>query len=893
MSEELQRYQKSSSGLICYEGEKIDSCQRFILGSTTLAQLKQADIIESFTNEIVFKPRLWNGSPTPSSKPDELILDGKTVKLVVERKTKAELSTQKKEETAAEQCLVYTQQLHCQLGVVTDYKKFFWINNPLNRATEIRYIFDEHQLYTGDYRQSGVLRKILDELDPSTDSIRHIPAIDPSNLADKVWQTIWLATHEEPKSCLATFVELFVYKFLSDLGVLPSSLKIEGLNASQDDFVSEHGVTQIEYYCQNVRPFLKKLFPEKAKFSSPIQGFLEGSDTTSIIDGFAFLEPGMTTHNHPLSSFNRSFTDIIRAFLSVGSITKIDSEFKSRVYEKFLKKNVKQQKLGQYLTPRNIVRAILEMADLKAIKLRQDAEICDPASGVGGFLLEPLLHENLLKDNLQVNDKVSWKVRLTGLEVDRQTNILAKANMLIHLAERYRALTQKQRGQFADLMNCTFILTDHDKMLGSLEFPQVDAFDLIMTNIPFVVRGTKLVKERIAESEVLEDHYNKSGMGIESLFIRYIIDSLKPGSSAFVIVPTGILTRTEISLRQYLRDNCEIDGIIALPKRSFYNTPNATYILAITKKTNKKKDQTSEVFAYIVREIGESRDVLRLPCRNDLKDMARQFKLFCADKELYEPRNIACKLIPIKRLDSQQRWDVDRVFWAFEEKRTLGLSETEAMTLSEFESATTSTTTLIESELASLKKENGAVTNFIEFCLGDSKHFELFRGNRVTRRNCASHPGAIPVISGRGKMDSYLGFVDEDWLKHEETPVRTKPLIVVAANGNVGTVFLREEPKYVIHDDAIGIDLVNKQLDPLYTLYALRAAIANSGWQYDAKLYLKRLSSLNIRVPVDSNGDIDSERQKVLAAKYESLERLKQEVEGLAERLQNRVIVAD
>lgn len=173
---------------------------------------------------------------------------------------------------------------------------------------------------------------------------------------------------------------------------------------------------------------------------------MPGSDATSIINGFAFLEPTIANHHHPLNTFNPNFMSIIKDFIDFGKITKIDSEFKSKVYEKFLRKDSKQKKLGQHLTPRVIVRAILKMANIKKLLRDGNKGICDPSSGVGGFLLEGLLHESVMKDNLLIEgDILKWKAELVGLEVDRQTNILAKANMLIHLAETYKELNKKQK----------------------------------------------------------------------------------------------------------------------------------------------------------------------------------------------------------------------------------------------------------------------------------------------------------------------------------------------------------------------------------------------------------------------------------------------------------------
>ncbi|GAH20738.1 unnamed protein product, partial [marine sediment metagenome] len=271
------------------------------------------------------------------------------------------MRTPKQEEEAAEQCLVYVQQLNARLGVVTDYSKFLWINGFDNTIKETRYIYDGEALFSGDYRRPQVIDRVLKELDPKTDSLYYPPPVDPSKLADGIWQMIWLATHEEPKLCLATFVELFLFKFLSDLHVLPGALQTSELNIEPAAFQQKFGMTQIEYYCQRIRLAMKQLFPENSAFIPPVANFRQGSDVTSIIDGFAFLEPGISNHNHPLSTFNNPFMTIIKAFIDFGQVSNVDSEFKSRVYERFLKKNVKQQKLGQFLTPRNIIRAIISL----------------------------------------------------------------------------------------------------------------------------------------------------------------------------------------------------------------------------------------------------------------------------------------------------------------------------------------------------------------------------------------------------------------------------------------------------------------------------------------------------------------------------------------------------
>ena len=43
---------------------------------------------------------------------------------------------------------------------------------------------------------------------------------NPSNLARSVWQDVWISKSASPEKSLSTFIEVFMFKFLSDLEVL-------------------------------------------------------------------------------------------------------------------------------------------------------------------------------------------------------------------------------------------------------------------------------------------------------------------------------------------------------------------------------------------------------------------------------------------------------------------------------------------------------------------------------------------------------------------------------------------------------------------------------------------------------------------------------------------------
>ena len=104
--------------------------------------------------------------------------------------------------------------------------------------------------------------------------------------------------------------------------------------------------------------------------------------------------------------------------------------------------------------------------------IKLNITMCDPACGVGKFLLEPLLINNEIEDFFPVeNGVLKPKIKLIGIDKgfdkeEQKTIILAKANMLIYLSDQIR----KNAGitnQFADVFNETFELKTKN-ILGTI-----------------------------------------------------------------------------------------------------------------------------------------------------------------------------------------------------------------------------------------------------------------------------------------------------------------------------------------------------------------------------------------------------------------------------------------
>ena len=55
------------------------------------------------------------------------------------------------------------------------------------------------------------------------------PILNPQELAKNVWQKIWISTGKEPEKCLYNVVEIFIFKFLSDLDILQGLMSFDAL----------------------------------------------------------------------------------------------------------------------------------------------------------------------------------------------------------------------------------------------------------------------------------------------------------------------------------------------------------------------------------------------------------------------------------------------------------------------------------------------------------------------------------------------------------------------------------------------------------------------------------------------------------------------------------------
>jgi type I restriction-modification system DNA methylase subunit len=832
--------------------EKIGKWYFYNIGNTTLNELKNAGIIPQKDYKD-FKKR----------KPDGLIAINQKIIAVIENKSILKFKTKKQKESAIKQGIDVAEVLEAKILILTDTIETIWINVLNGKVIlDANGIPLKDNFFPASQDTVKLLEQIIESIDENNSQLLEPPLKDPTKLAKSVWQDLWMAAGATPENCLYSFVELFIFKYLSDLGVLQGH---RNYNFLMDLFKRESEQTVLEYYANEVRKYIKALFP------------VSTIDNTTIINGTIFV----SKDDKAVEGYGTVFHRILEKFGDEkeggGEFKNIDRDFKSKLFETFLKESISKKNWGQYFTPLKVVRAIVKMAESD---IKEGITICDPACGVGKFLLEPLLINNNIehfyktkwvknektgKDEKKLERKITLIGKDKGFDKEEQkTIILAKANMLIYMSEMIRKHCDIT-SEFAELFNDTFELKTKN-ILGTLrDIDYEGKINLILTNPPYVTTGSSNLKEEIIKSGI-QEHYKINAMGVEGLFMEWIIRALKPGGKAFVVVPDGIFNRqNDKNLRQYILEQCIIDGIISLPLKTFFTTSKKTYILCMTKKIDSSQKQKSPVFTYLVSEIGESRDVHRFDiAHDDLSAAVSAFNQFKNAKDSYKSTNKRCKIQPIEQFDSENYWSIER-WWSKEERIALGiLDEDKAFTINEFSELVNDISETLR-EYSEILKEIGEkkkpVVNLQKLFLSNKKYFSLFIGKRLVKKDLIQIHGNIPLYSANVKKPialynkSNIGDYSNDF-------------VIWGIDGDFEYNFIPRCMPFATTDHCGAIRILDTAILPEYLMLQLEKVKHLYGFDRGLRASLKNMQNVSIDMPFDEHGELDIAKQKEIVEKY-------------------------
>lgn len=291
--------------------------------------------------------------------------------------------------------------------------------------------------------------------------------------------------------------------------------------------------------------------------------------------------------------------------LDTISFSDCSTDVKGSAFEYYVRATLKGKKLGQYFTPRNLVRIMYSILGeekvydmLKSKKENEKFKILDPACGTAGFLVYMLQRNLTILDDDYASNRLTYEryteilkrikeLTFYGSDANEAVAAAAKMNMII-------AGDGQTNIRYEDSLKNTSQNWHGTKD----EKTCISDIDIIMTNPPF---GT-------SESDSLSDddisQYNMTLKKGQVLFIEKMIWSTKPGGEILTVIDQGIInTDSNIPLRQLILQECQIKAIVELPIETF--KPNKINVKAsllyLRRKTKQEIMEDKDYYFYLVK----------------------------------------------------------------------------------------------------------------------------------------------------------------------------------------------------------------------------------------------------------------------------------------------------
>ena len=318
---------------------------------------------------------------------------------------------------------------------------------------------------------------------------------------------------------------------------------------------------------------------------------------------------------------------------------------------------------GQFFTPRNVVKMMVEI-----MQLSPDDLIIDPACGSGGFLVESLKY--VWKKLEMESNEYAWKpTELQNKKIDIATkNIrgIEKDELLSKVTKAYMVIIGDGKGGiFCD----DSLKRPSDWENSTRQGIKLGTFDAILTNPPFGakirIEGEEKLKQynlghkwkKNKDSQKWEQAKLKDKEAPQILFIERCFDLLKDGGRMALVLPEGTFGNpSDRYIWEFLLENATIEAVISLPTETFQPHTHFKTSILVIKKGNPLQDYN--FFMGIANTCGHNKngkDVYKKDAsgNNILDDevplIAEEYKKF-KDKQLQKRSHLgfSIKLSDIK-----------------------------------------------------------------------------------------------------------------------------------------------------------------------------------------------------------------------------------------------------
>jgi len=323
----------------------------------------------------------------------------------------------------------------------------------------------------------------------------------------------------------------------------------------------------------------------------------------------------------------------IVAELESYSLVQTDTDVKGDAYEQIVGGNLRGDR-GEFFTPRTVCRSAVEMMfHIFPDSDWNDLSVLDPACGSAGFLISVI---NFIKRNFYQQELDKWKddekalklaqertqtyceLHLNGVDINPTLVRAAQMNEVMHGDGHGNLFVQNSlqpESQWPSQMQT---------QLG------LNTLDMAFTNPPFG-SNLRIENEQILRQfdighiwEETDDGYRKkdklrSSAPPEQLFIERVVQFLRPGGRAAIVIPDNLLTNPGLGfLRHWMLQNTKVVASVDLPRQTFepYTGTNTHLVILEKYADNPQLDGAEETFMAVANDIGHDKRGNKVFLRN-------------------------------------------------------------------------------------------------------------------------------------------------------------------------------------------------------------------------------------------------------------------------------------
>ena len=459
----------------------------------------------------------------------------------------------------------------------------------------------------------------------------NIPKIDILNGVFQICHNIiWRKHKVAPKTAFYEFTKLLFIKLYEDRIINNKMKRGEVVNKNDFKFSLDY-IKQLE-----------------DRFDNPMNELFKKYRDSLEKDVVSGKKKRIFKSDEELNLRPSTIKEIIRLIEHLN-LSIVEEDWNGRVFETFLSAVIRGKELGQFFTPRTVVRFMVKMANLKIEYNRKNEEykpdlILDGCCGTGGFLIFSLSDMFEKIEKIPTDKEIlKQKIRdncIYGIDASEEDIVpIARMNMYLHgdggshiyMADTLDKELYAEKGLPQERID---ELTELKK-----KFNEGLKFDVVLTNPPFAMKYEIKDKDHKRILKQYDIAYPKgrensteirSSLSSNVMFIERYSDLLNESGKLLTIIDESVLnTDSKAPFREYIRKHFIIKAIISLPKNAFVNADTGvkTSILYLKKKEYPNEEQPP-VFMAISRNIGHNNAGKLTLELNDLPNILEDFRGF-------------------------------------------------------------------------------------------------------------------------------------------------------------------------------------------------------------------------------------------------------------------------